>query len=81
MDGARLGDTLPFLQPDRLRRLVERRQPHGIVLPSGTDERRRLRTPGRTPGEPPPLPGDPVRRKMRKVERQNALRVRLESES
>ena len=45
-DGLGLGQPLHRFQAERLRRLVQRRQPHGILHPAGADQRRRFRTPG-----------------------------------
>ena len=45
-DGLGLGQPLHRFQAERLRRLVQPRQPHGILHPAGADQRRRFRTPG-----------------------------------
>ena len=58
--GARLRHALAFLEANRFRHLVKRRQPHGIVEPPGADDGRGVRTPAQAPGQTPLLAGDPV---------------------
>ncbi|MND55050.1 hypothetical protein D3C80_461240 [compost metagenome] len=71
--GPRFGKPLPSLKAACLRHFIDCNQSQCIVAPAGTDDRRMVRTPFRTPRQPPELSGDPVGRQIPKVKRQNAL--------